>query len=494
MPSRSPYLKFSRWDILFWLYLLLLVVIYGTASNIADADLWHRFALYDYLCQNGHFPAGSAFSYMADYQVVPDHEWGCAFIFAPLYFWGGGTALVLLKLVTLGGTLALTIRAGLGRHSPTILDLFFYSLVILALLSSFLSTLRCEAFTHLFFALWIFWFQLERRGGKISAFAYVLTMVIWANLHGGFVLGLAWLAVLSTLEFFIGGNWKRWAGLLGLCLLATLLNPFGYELWIGVVRALLVSRSAFEEWAPVPWLHPYQTFSGYKLLVLWMIPVLYSYIRRTGWRKCDRVAVILLLLFLASSLLQARQTSLFAVAVGGLLPPLFPSETSWHDLRDAKARWHRLGARGLLFLLPLILALRLLPTNQGLRLAYPPESCPIQAVAYLKSTNAPGRLLVGFNSGSYALWELRGRMLVSMDGRYDLVYSPETFLKVEHFFNGTDDWRKALTEPPPNAVLVNLPDGVYPKMLAEPGWRQVYHDSTQAIFQPSPTSPPIPHP
>ena len=255
---------------------------------------------------------------------------------------------------------------------------------MLALLSSFLSTVRCGVFTHLFLALWVLWFQQERRGGQIPMFGYVLTMVIWANLHGGFVIGLVWLAMLVPLEFFTGGHWQRRLVLLVLCLLATLINPFGYELWLGVSRARLISRSAFEEWGAVPWIHPYQTFSWYKLLVLWMIPVLIGHIRRQGWKKRDRPAVILLGFFLFLSLGEARQTSLFAVVAGALLPPLFPPEVPLSEIKDRKAWLHRVAVRAILMVLPFALVLRLLPSNQGFRLAYSPENCPIQAVDYLR--------------------------------------------------------------------------------------------------------------
>ena len=470
--------------IAFWSYLLLLVVLWGTSLNPADPDLWQRFALFDYICRVGHFPPGDIFSYDSYSQVVPDHEWGAAFIFYPVYFWGGGWCLVLLKLITLGATLVLTVRAALGDRSPTLLETFFFSLVLLALLSSMLSTMRAANFTHLFFALWVFWFQRERRGKKTPVWAYILTMILWANLHGGFILGLAWLAVIAVMEFFTGRDWKGRALLCFFCLLATLVNPFGYMLWPGVYDVLFVPRPGFPEWERVSWFHDIGTFSGYKILVLWMLVVVFDHVRRLGWKKCDQCAVILLGLFLLPSLAHVRQTSIFAIVAGGLLPPLFPPEQSLHEIRAWKPWLHRFVVRSILVILPLIFAWRLMPSNQGFHLSYPPDTCPIKAVAFLRDKGLTGKLLVGYNSGSYALWELRGRMRVAMDGRYEIVYSYDTFAKIQRFFAGEDHWRDALLDPAPDAVLVNLPDPVYPKMLGEPGWKQAYSDSTHAVFLP----------
>jgi hypothetical protein len=151
----------------FWIYLLFLVWAAATVTNPADPDLWHRLAVGEYLWQTGHFPLGDTFSYLFDYKQVADHEWGGALIFYGLWQWGGGAAIVAAKLVTLAVTLALVVWAGMRDRRPTASLAAFYALVLLALLPSFQSTVRCMVFTHIFFALWLFWFQCERHGRPV---------------------------------------------------------------------------------------------------------------------------------------------------------------------------------------------------------------------------------------------------------------------------------------------------------------------------------------
>ena len=134
-------------------------------------------------------------------------------------------------------------------------------------------------------------------------------------------------------------------------------------------------------------------------------------------------------------------------------------------------------------LVPLFAALMVLP-GAGLRLEYPPDDSPVDAVAYLQLQNIRGNLLVPFNYGSYALWELRGKMRVSMDGRYDLVYRPETYLRVHDFFDATGDWHGLLATPAPDAILVPRSAEVYLKLRTEPGWREVFRDPYDAVFIP----------
>jgi len=129
------------------------------------------------------------------------------------------------------------------------------------------------------------------------------------------------------------------------------------------------------------------------------------------------------------------------------------------------------------------LILRALP-GDVLKLSYKPDSCPVGAVDFLHRQNIRGNLLVPFNYGSYALWHLRGQMRVSMDGRYDLVYRPETFQRVENFFAAKGDWPSLLAAPPPVAILSPRSDGVYYKLKNLPDWQEAYRDPTDAVFLP----------
>ena len=494
---------------LFWLYLLFLVGADATVTNPADPDLWHRLALGETLWKTGHFPPGDAFSYLADYQNVADHEWGSALIFYALWQWAGPSAIVVLKLATLTVTLALLVCAGLQNRKPTLLMAAFYALVLLALLPSFQSTLRCMTFTHIFFALWLYWFQRERHGHPVPTYLYVLSIIVWANLHGGFAIGLAWLLAVTLLALWDGPalaaapmgavelratapsshpsnlfSPKTWAFRFLFCSLATLINPFGPQLWVSTGRALLTTRRGFDEWAPVSWWSDLLAYPGYKLLFTGLLVALVLQIFFRGVKRIDRPGVILVGLFMALSLTSARHTSLFAAVAGALVPDIFPREPR---IGRRSHPFRRLGFMALgstLVLIPLYFALGVILQGAGLNLEYPHVACPREAVDYLQRQHIRGRLLVSFNYGSYALWQLRGQMRVSMDGRYDLVYKPETYRRVDDFFFARDDWKTLLTTPAPDAILVPITAAIYPKLKAEPGWQEAYHDDTDAVFLP----------
>ena len=142
-----------------------------------------------------------------------------------------GLDLGALKIVTLAVTLALLAAAGLRGRAPTLLGAAFYALVLLALLPSFQSTVRCMVFTNLFFALWLYWFRAEEVTGRsVPLWAFGATIVAWANLHGGFAIGLLWLLGLAAVRFVLRQQWRRPALRFVVCALATLVNPYGWRL------------------------------------------------------------------------------------------------------------------------------------------------------------------------------------------------------------------------------------------------------------------------
>lgn len=467
----------------FWVYLLFLVGAAATVTNPADPDLWHRLAVGEFLWQTGHFPLGDTFSYLADYQHIADHEWGSALVFYGLWRAGDGTAIVATKLITLALTLALVVWAGMRDRHPTAWLAGFYAVILLALLPSFQSTVRCMVFTHVFFALWVYGFQIERHGRRIPTLFYVLTMIVWANLHGGFVIGLLWLFVVTAIEIAERGPWEKWALRFALCALATLINPFGVQLWISTVRALLTTRHGFDEWAPVSWTSGLANYPGYKLLLFVVLIAIAFQIIRKGWRKIDRTGLVLVGFFMVLAMTSTRHTSLFAVVAGALIPGMFPPR---QKLMPSANRFRLLGSAALnsaLIIIPLFTAIRVLP-GAGLTLEYPSIACPISATQYLQRQHVRGNLLVPFNYGSYALWQLRGQMRVSMDGRYDLVYRPETYQRVDDFFSARGDWPGILSSPAPSAILVPRSDRVYAALQKEPGWNEAWHDSVNAVFLP----------
>jgi hypothetical protein len=147
-----------------------------------------------------------------------------------------------------------------------------------------------------------------------------------------------------------------------------------------------------------------------------------------------------------------------------------------------------IALRSFCLIIPLYAALIILP-GEGFRMKDDPASCPVQAIAYLRSAGVQGRLLVPFNYGSYAMWQLRGHMRVSMDGRYDLVYTAATYRRVNDFFANRGDGWSLTTSPRPDAILLPVGDAVFARLSADPAWHLAWRNGTDAVFEPAVPAP-----
>ena len=92
-------------------------------------------------------------------------------------------------------------------------------------------------------------------------------------------------------------------------------------MWYATGRALVTTRLGFPEWAAGPWIAEPLSYLGYKVLLpgtvlalaLVDLPARLEE-RRPAWRDSHRASS------LALSLDSARNTSLFAIVAGALLP------------------------------------------------------------------------------------------------------------------------------------------------------------------------------
>jgi hypothetical protein len=231
----------------------------------------------------------------------------------------------------------------------------------------------------------------------------------------------------------------------------------------------------------VPWFSP--DFAGYKLVLLATIGALVYLALRRRDRDIDYRSIAIIDFFMLLSLLSARHTTLFVLTVGALLPGALPAAPRPARIRTPLRRLAYMGLCSACLLVPFYAALFNLP-GDGLRLVYSDESAPVEAVNFLKQAGVRGNLLTPFNLGSYAMWALRGRMRVSMDGRYDLVYKPETFARVDDFFRAKPDGQSLLTDPKPDAILVPESVAIYPQLKQNPAWIEAFHGTNNAVFLP----------
>ena len=103
-----------------------------------------------------------------------------------------------------------------------------------------------------------------------------------------------------------------------------------------------------------------------------------------------------------------------------------------------------------------------LPSLRRFSLDY--SAYPVGATEWLREERAGGKVLVDFNNGSYALWRLYPRFTISLDGRFEECYPPET---VQAVFGAFD-----LTHPEQQQFLRK----VWPDFIILPAWSTTFGD------------------
>lgn len=108
---------------------------------------------------------------------------------------------------------------------------------------------------------------------------------------------------------------------------------------------------------------------------------------------------------------------------------------------------------------------------------------PVGTINYIRNQDLRGNLLIHFDWGEYALWNLYPQCKVALDGRYETVYPHLLTREYFDFLYGREKWRAFLEHYPPDMILVKTPSKIYSLLQKEPDLRQVYADSGSVLFK-----------
>lgn len=435
-------------SIAFALSLVLYAVLLLFTFHEADEDLWGRMAAGRLTMSEGRVPEKDVFAYVPTKPLWVDHEWLSGAVFYEIHRAWGGTGLLALRAALGVGAMALLLHAARGASPWTLTLLSLAAWPLLA--QGFNSVVRAQAFTFLFFALTLF--VLERGKGRL---ALVPLVALWANFHGGFVLGPLLL---------LGYGFYRLAAA---CLTASLLNPYGIEYWRYLGGALLMPRPEIVEWrsADLSGIGDLQ-IQGALLLIVILV-----------WERRPRPAHLVALGGAAlASLLHVR----FAPLLGMVIVVTLGS--SWEAV--FRKRRHALAVGAMVLALSLVAiggAVAWLRRDLSLQMRVPADRYPVAAVERLKDER--GNLAVFFNWGEYALYHLYPGVLVSIDGRYETVYPEEVVQANWDFTRGAPGSERFLDTYPADIALYPRDTGAARWLAGASNWDLLLEDGFFVLYR-----------
>lgn len=499
-------------DVIF--LLLLLSLAYGGLQQrlLGDAGTgWHIRNGQQILATHA-IPRVDSFSY-----TMPGRPW---FAWEWLYDLGVGllgsrmglNGVVFLSALLIAGVFAGLFRKAVIRTRYPLLAAF---LVVLAI---FASSIHFLARPHLFtwaFTL-IFWDILETAtttGSARRLYCLPALMLLWVNIHGGFLVGLALIGL-----YFLGTVWetltaqapeerigaKSMARRLGttgvLAFIATFINPYGYKLWLHIYGYL---GSRFYMNNIQEFLSPNFHGAAEKFFAaLLLLSLLGLAVNRLRLRASQLLVILFSVYF---GLYAARNIPIASILLVLTATPLLAGSVEWGSAADELApgardlflRWKNfaartaateLGLRGHILPLAAVLITFVICLNGGrlgartqMSAHFDGKRFPVEAANFLAAQGIHSQVFNPDYWGGYLIYRLGPNYKVFMDDRHD--FYGESFVRdyinVQHLQPG---WQEVLEKNKVNWVLVP-PDWTLANGLKElPQWRVLYDDHHAILF------------
>ena len=512
VPNLARWLLPSLKDLLFLLFLFILMT--PTNSNVlSDADTGWHIRNGEHLLQTRNWVYTDVFSYSHLGGRWYAWEWLADLTMALIHQFTGLNGIVIWANLTI----ALTFTWLFGWLVQRGADVFFS--LTFTLIGGFAASLHWLARPHLFTLLFtlILYMQLEgiqARGTGKRLWMLPALFVVWVNLHPGFVVGLVLLAIygignLLTIKIWRDAqiqveNKKRarlFFMLFIVCILASLINPYGASLYGHIGSSFLHSSflaDHINEWAS-PDFHTTVT-KAYEFLLLSSIVVM-----GISFRRVTLVEVGLLVFFSHLSLYSRRNVPLYVVIVVPVVLGHFTSFLSSIDelrspklslssaLHSYKAFSKRISSfesqfKGILF--PTIAACTLIITclNHGylgdtrvLDAGFNQNQFPVKAAQFIEQAKPTGNLFTTDSWGGYIIYRFYPEYKVFLDGRFDMYGQPliEDYLKIRDL---NYDCREVLNKYKIKWILLPVDYGLATALKELNEWEVIYDDHQAIIF------------
>jgi hypothetical protein len=460
---------------------------------------------------SGHVVTVDTYSYSAANAAWRNHEWLTELVMVIAYNAFGVVGLKLWKFACVAATMVLmAIAMAETGASPTI-QLNLLALAALAMIPQ--NQFRPQLFSFMLLAATLALLARHNYRGPAHLWLVIPIMALWGNLHGGFIIGIATLAVYTgvvTLQDLVARRGLERGLRLGVLTvagtLATLISPYGIDNWLVVINALKVhaAHPIIADWQPLlhalveQWRANPPTVIFFLSGIAIMASFVVTFARSPHGLDLPLVAIAAMMTVAAFAAVRnmplaviacmaplARHTEMIVArrrnrrCVENAVPP---ADTKLHDV-SATALDHgeRSGVNPWLVVF-IAAAMAIFARLFSPKLAVDVHEYPVGAVAFMRSHGLGGNILDEFGWGEYLIWHLEPGSKVFIDGRYDSVYSEAIVNQYLDIDLGHPNGLEVLRGYPNDFVLISLKAPGVSLMKSAPGWKLVYHDATAVLF------------
>ena len=455
-----------------------------------DPDFWWHLRIGRWMVDNGRLPTTDIFTFTVPSHVWTDHEYlteiGMWLVYSTV---GLQVLIVLFGLITWAGFWLLYLQV---RRQPFVIA--GVGLALAAIAGSPIWGPRAQMITFALSCLQLYWLDGYMSGRSRAVRYFPLVMVLWANLHGGWVIAFGWLGAALGAEA-IGWFFDR-------------SNPahFMHLRFLAVITLLSALAVAATPHFLSLYPYPFQTegsVAQQKLIVEWFSPDFHqTYLRPfeamiflivIGFvlKRPTLYEFLLVALAVFLSLQSVRNIALFVAAA---TPPMIRSFGAWWQETSASRGWKLELPPRALFAATTTLVLLIVSGATLARIAssisparqhqVDATTYPVAAADWLAAHPEVGtRMYNQYGWGGYLAYRFypEPNRKVFIFGEAALMGDP-LLNRYEDVQTLQPDWKKVLDDYGIDYVVYNRGAALANVLATQTDWKLVYEDSVAVIY------------
>jgi len=465
-----------------------LVVI---CRRVGDPDFWWHMETGSWIIDHGSLPSHELFTYTVSGKAWADQEWGSE-VLGDLIFRAGGFLAFSLAYtaVTWLGFWFIWRRIAVERVPALIAGA---CIGVAAAAGVEVWGPRSQMISFALTCLTLYWVEAYLRDHHRHVYLLPVVMVVWTNLHGGFVYGLAVVGLAAATETALwllspqeGAHRRRslrlWLVLAG-CAVAGLVNPITIHAYLAAIQ---VQTSAIQQTFIAEWHSPNFHVAGelgVELLLLLVVAAM-------ALRRPRLWDAVLTVVGIYAALSAVRNAPIAAALLIPMVAWSFGGAWERGRWRDRFAGWvsrrdgDLLVAVSAAALIVGVVAVGFAANTLSTQTESTAANFPVGAADWLAANPTVGtRMFNAYDWGGYLIYRFYGNAdrRVFIYGEATEVGNP-LLQQVSDVENAEPDWQTILDEHGVDYVVERTDSALSMALGVDPQWKRVYDDGFAVIF------------
>lgn len=458
------------------------ILAFSSFQSLGDPDTFLHIKIGQWILSHHTVPVVDYFSHSLPGEAWVAHEWLSELLIALIYHIGGWGGLVLMASGCLAFTLAYLTRFLLKRIPP-VYAILFAALAFFALSTHLL--VRPHVLVWPLLVIWVGTLIGAQEQGRHPPFFLIFIMVLWVNLHGSFIFGIAITLPIALEVMVMCPQEKRrklmlqWLSFIAISLAACLFNPQGLA---GVIFPLQIFNlkhlATIKEWMPY-------RFSGLNPLEI--ILFIYLILALLGLLRLPLIRILVLLGLLHMAFTHNRYVSILGLVSPMLIASTFGNAYLARNQQHPPSKIDRFflqlslpaGAFAIIATLGLVIISAFISIQFG---RYrPPESIQANAaIDAVQRSSIHGSVLNDYQFGGALIY--RG-IPVFVDGRADLYDQQVMGLYIDAMIDGKPSaLAQIIQKYKIGWALLALDSPAIAYFENQAGWQRFYSDTFAVVY------------